>query len=71
MKTTGSHTLHHIIPTRYDLTAIHLIPKETLVTWHFAVRMLATVIQKETLKSPKLSTLDESEIEAYRIPELG
>ena len=41
------------------------------MTWHFAVRIFATVIQKETLKSSKLSTLEESEIEAYRIPELG
>ena len=60
-----------LIPTRNDFTAIHLIPKNILVTWHFAVRMFATVIQKETLKSPKFSTLEESEIEAYRIPELG
>jgi len=48
------HTI--IIPTRNDFIAIHLIPKKTLVTWHFAVRIFATVIQKETLKSPKLST---------------
>jgi len=41
------------------------------VTWHFAVRMCATVIQKETLKSPELSTLEEPEIEAQRIPELS
>jgi len=41
------------------------------VTWHFAVKMFATVIQKETLKSPKFFTLEESEIEAYPIPELG
>jgi len=33
--------------------------------------MFVTVIQKETLNSPKLSTLEVSEIEAYRIPELG
>jgi len=33
--------------------------------------MFATVIQKETLKSPKFSTLEESEIETYRIPKLG
>jgi len=42
-----------------------------LVAWHFAVRMFATVIQKETLNSPKFSTLEESEIKAYRIPGLG
>jgi len=30
--------------------------------------MFATMIQKETLKSPKLSTLEKSEIEAYHIP---
>jgi len=33
--------------------------------------MFATGIQKETLKSTKLSILEESQIEAYRIPELG
>jgi len=38
---------YYIIPTRNDFTAIHLIPKNVLVTWHFAVRMFATVIQKE------------------------
>ena len=33
--------------------------------------MFATVIQTETVKSPKLSTVKEREIEAYHIPELG
>jgi len=33
--------------------------------------MFATVIQQETLKSPKFFTLEGSEIEAYRIPEMG
>ena len=37
---------YYIIPARNDFTAIHLIPKNILVTWHFAVRMFATVIQK-------------------------
>jgi len=41
------------------------------VSWHFAVKLLATVIQKETWKNPKLSTLEELEIETYLIPELG
>jgi len=41
------------------------------VTWYFAVRIFATVIEKETLKSPKFSTLEESEIEVYSFPELG
>jgi len=33
--------------------------------------MFVAVIKKKTLKSLKLSTLEESEIEAYRIPEVG
>jgi len=45
--------------------------KESTCGWRFAVIMFAAVIQKETLKSPKFFTLEESEIEAYRILELG
>jgi len=42
-----------------------------LVTWNFTVTMIATVIQKEMWKSPKLYTLEESETKAYHLTELG